>query len=190
MSAVEIHELRLVVRHRIRIRHGGTGRPFDDVRVRLVEPAWPFWVLRLRGADVVLAAEERFAADLPANTDVEIAVDDAALLERFENRGVAKRTLRRGQDEDVEVRLDPVPVALEAEVVDRSAKAKEGRAVEARGNGTVVAMSEVAPGVYRSAATTWAPSRQPFRIFVDNQQRGQAALDYTRPITRVRIIDP
>jgi hypothetical protein len=190
MSAVEIAELRLVVRHRIRIRHGGTGRPFDDVRARLLDPAWPHWLLRLRGADVVLAAEERFASDLPATTDVEVAVDDPRLLERFQNGGVVTKTLRRGLDGDVEVTLDPVPVSLEAAVVDRGSAPKTGRTVEARGNGTVVALPETSPGVYRSAATTWNPQQQPFRIFVDNQQRGQAALDYTRPITRIRIIDP
>jgi hypothetical protein len=190
MAAVEVHELRLVVLHRVRIRHGGTGRAFENVRARILDPVWPHWILRLRGADLVLAAEERFMPDLPPTTEVEVAVSDPRLLERFENGGVVKRTLNRGADDDVELRLDPVPVRLQADVVDRSSKPKAGRTVEARGNGTVVPLPEVDPGVYLSAATTWAPSRQPFRIFVDNQQRGQAALDYTRPITRVRIIDP
>src|SRR5207245_762084 len=57
----EIDVLRVL--HHVRILHGGTGRPYDLVQARLVDPAWRGWVMRLRGADLVLATYDRFAAD-------------------------------------------------------------------------------------------------------------------------------
>jgi hypothetical protein len=185
----EIDVLRVL--HHVRILHGGTGRPYDRVNARLVEPAWSGWVLRLRGADLVLATYDRLAADQPPQTQVEVTVADEQALERFVNRGVAQVTLQSGAAQDSKLVLDPAPVALEAAVVDNLGRAKIGRAVEARRTGTVVQLPEDPhrPGVYVSAATTWDPALQPFGIFVNNQQQGQAALDYERPITRVRIID-
>jgi hypothetical protein len=186
----EIDVLRVV--HHVRIVHGGTGRAYDRVEARLVEPAWSGWVMRLRGADLALATYARLAGDEPAQTDVEIVVTDEQALERFANGGVAQLTLQSGAAQDSELVLAAAPVALQVNAVDKLGQPKPGRTVEARGNGTVVPLPEdpQRPGVYVSAATTWDPALQPFRIFIDNQQRGQVALEYERPITRVRIIDP
>lgn len=188
MSTAETDVLTVV--HHVLVRHGGTGLPYDRIEGRLVEPAWTPWLLRRHGADVVLAVSDRFADAEPATTVVEVSVTDEALLERFENAGVAQITVGRGGDADVELVLEPTPVALQATVVDRTNAPRTGANVEARSTGTAVAMPEVSPGVYRSAPTTWDPQLQPFRISVNNHQRGQAALDYTRPITRVRVVDP
>jgi hypothetical protein len=185
----EIDVLRVV--HHVRILHGGTGRPYDRVAARLVEPAWRGWVMRLRGADLVLATYDRFAAEEPAQTQVDVTVTDEHALERFANDGVAQVTLQSGAPRDSELVLDPAPVTLEVAVVDKQGAPRTGRIVEARGNGKVVQLPEDAqrPGTYVAAATSWTPGQQPFRIFVNNQQRGQAALDYERPITRVRVVD-
>lgn len=188
MSAVDLEVLKVV--HHVRVNHGGTGLPYDRIDATLIEPAWTPWVLRRRGADVALAVSDRFAADEPAQTMLEVTVTDQLVLERFENAGVAQVALHQGGDAEVELVLEPSPVALEATVVDRQNQPRTGRTVQARSNGTVVAMPEVSPGVYRSAGTTWDPQLQPFRIFVNSQQRGQAALDYDLPITPVRVVDP
>jgi len=89
-----------------------------------------------------------------------------------------------------------VPVQLEVELVRRDGSPSTGRTVRARAlqNGTVletVALPPLTAGsnVYRSAARAWLPDRQPYRIVVNNVQRGSASLDYTRRITRVRVID-
>ena len=189
MNAAEVDVLKVV--HHVRVLHGGTGRPYDRFEARLVDhPAWPHWLLRRRGSDVVLAVSDRFAAEEPAQSTLEIAVSDTHALARFANGGVAQVVLKQAADANVDLVLAPAPVALEAAVVDRQLKPRTGCTVEARSNGTVVAMLEGAAGVYRSAETTWNPQLQPFRIFVNQQQRGQAALDYEQPITRVRVIDP
>lgn len=188
MSAVDLDVLSVV--HHVRVSHGGTGLPYDRIDVRLVEPTWSPWVLHRRGADIALAVSDRFAAEEPAQTTLEVAVSDERVLERFQNGGVAQVVLGQGADAEVELVLRPSPVALEATVVDRQNQPRTGATVQARSNGTVVGMPEVSPGVYRSAATNWDPQLQPFRIFVNNHQRGQAALDYERPITPVRVVDP
>jgi hypothetical protein len=188
VSAVDLEVLTVV--HHVRVTHGGTGLPYHRIDAKLAEPAWPPWVLRRRGADVALAVSDRFAGDEPAQTTLELAVTDELVLERFQNGGLAQVALHQGGDAEVELVLQPTPVALEATVVDRQNQPRTGRTVQARSNGTVVAMPEVSPGLYRSAATSWDPQLQPFRIFVNSQQRGQAALDYERPITPVRVVDP
>lgn len=189
MSSVDLDVLSVV--HHVRVVHGGTGLPYGQVEARLAEPAWPHWLLRRRGADVVLAASGRFAADEPAQTALEVSVADERVLERFANGGVADVVLHQGADRDVDLVLQPTPVALEVAVVDRNGAPRTGRTVQARSNGTVVAaLPEVGGGVYRSAPTTWDPQHQPFRIYVNTKLRGQTALDYERAITRVRVVDP
>jgi hypothetical protein len=189
----DLDELR--VYHRIRVVHGGTGRPYAGIEAALTDPVWPHWLLRVRGADVVLATHDRFAADRPANTPVELHVTDLLLLERFANNGVAAITLRRNLDTDVTLTLTPTLVTLEVELVNRLGAAHTGLTVAAESTGGFnVPLPEVTPGIYRSAAAMWPPALQPFRI-TDGvgavlSQPGQVAIDYTRPVTRVRQIAP
>lgn len=188
----DLDELR--VYHRIRVVHGGTGRPYARFEAALTDPVWPHWLLRARDADVVLATHDRFAADRPATTSVELHVTDLFLLERFANRGVATIVVRRDLDADVTLTLTPTPATLEVELVNRAGAPHTGLTVAAESTGGFsVPLPEITSGIYRSAATTWPPGLQPFRITYGVGavlSPGQVAIDYTRPVTRVRQIAP
>ena len=192
MSAITLERESLRIVHRVAVVHGGTGRPWTDFDVRIVEPAWRHWRLRKREAVCVLSTLDRFASREPAQTTLEIAVPVPALLERFANGGVATVTLNRGADASVTLTLDPVPVELEVTLSRSNGTPGTGRTVEARGNGHTVPLPALGAtsNVYRSAPTVWDPARQPYRIFVNNNQRGFASLDYHQQVTRVRVTEP
>jgi len=185
----ELLERRLA--HRVRVVHGGTLRPYDRIDARLTEPAWPHWSLRVRGADILLSAEVRWLADEPAATTVEVEVADPAVRERFAAGGAASVDLAGGADFAVTLVLQPQPVVLEVVLVGPDGSARPGRTVRARGNGHTVDLTAPAgSNVYRSAPSAWEPAQQPYAIHVNDNRRGTAALDFTRPVTRVRVIDP
>jgi len=183
---------RLLVVHRVYVVHGGTGKPWPDFHVRIADPAWPRWRLRKRGAVCVLSTLDRFAAEEPAQTTLEIRVSQPELLERFIAGGVSTIDLHSGADTEVTLVLTPVPVQLEVTLIGSNGAPSTGRTVEARGNGHTVALPALAAAsnVYRSAPTAWDPAEQPYRIFVNNTQRAFASLDYRRPITRIQVIEP
>jgi hypothetical protein len=176
--------------HHVLVVHGGTGRRFDRITARLVDPVWPYWRLRRRGADLVLSTETRWEPKLPATTSVEVAVADDSLLERFQNSGTAQVVLNRGTDADLTLTLVPEPVVLEVVLTKQDGTPRPGRTVEARGNGDVVALTAAAgSNVYRSPARAWDPAQQPYGVFVAGQKQASVSLDYTRPVTRVKVID-
>jgi hypothetical protein len=188
MSPVpETRALELV--HRVRVVHGGTGELLEYATACLMEPAWPHWVLRTRRGWVLLAVDDRFRDDRPESTRVRVVVpaQDSA---RFEAGGVAELELERDGAEAAELVLEPVPVALEVLLLRQTGKPREGVSVEARANGTAVPLPEVGGGVYRSAPRAWGPAFRPCRIHVNGAPRGQTSLDYSRPVTRVRLIVP
>jgi len=193
VSAPETIERRRA--HRIRVVHGGTGRPYPDVTARLTDPVWPHWVLRVAGADVILSADVARLAGEPATTAVEVSVADPAALERFTARTYTA-TLGAGADLDVTLTLTAAPAQLEVVLVRPNGAAAPNRAVEAvpggAAAGPAVPLPAVAPGsnIYRSAPTSWDPARAPFVINVDTKRRGSVAPDYARPVTRVRLIEP
>jgi hypothetical protein len=182
--------------HRIRVVHGGTGRPYPLVAARLAEPAWPHWHLRRRDADVVLSADVARLGDEPASTTVEVTLTDSAALERFTQRSFAA-TLQQGADLDVTLTLTVQPVVLEVVLTKPSGQPAANAQVEARAtdNGNTlltVPLPAAAAGsnVYRSAATSWDPALAPFGIYVGGAKRATVALDYTRPVTRLPLIEP
>jgi hypothetical protein len=177
--------------HHVRVIHGGTGKPLARIRAHLTEPAWPHWALRQRGADLVLSTEESMEARLPATTDVEVSLADESQRGRFENSGVETVTLNRGADEEVTLTLEPLPVSLEVSLSKKDGSASTGRTVEAQSGGVTVSLPEVGgTRVYRSAPTTWDPAKQPFGIYVDGQKQSSVSLEYSSPVTRVKVIDP
>lgn len=196
MQLLERSSLRLI--HRIDVVHGGRNEEWTRFEAALVEPSWPHWRLRVKGASVVLATDDAHWDDRPAETRVGLTFAEPALLALVANPeqevvlplgSVTAATV-------VTATFAPVPVQLEVELVRRDGSPSTGRTVRARAldNGTVlenVALPPVTAGsnVYRSAARAWLPDRQPYRIVVNNVQRGSASLDYTRRITRVRVID-
>jgi hypothetical protein len=182
--------LSLRLLHRVRVVHGGTGAPYARVTARLVDPTWPHWRLGRRGADVLLSADAVFAGREPPTTLIEVASTEEQLLERFARNGVAQLVVRQGQDADVALTLAVEPVQLEVALTKQDGTPRTGRTVEARSGAVTVALAEVGGGVYRSAAGLWDPALQPYGIFVNGTKVTSSSLDYTRPVTRVRVIDP
>jgi hypothetical protein len=177
--------------HHVRVMHGGTGKPLERIRARLVDPAWSHWAVRQRGADVVLSTEERLEPRMPATTDLEIELADESRRGIFENSGTETVTLNRGADEEVTLTLDPRPVSLEVSLSKNDGSASTGRTVEARSGGVTVSLPEVGgTRIYRSAPTRWDPAKQPFGIYVDGQKQSSVSLEYSSPVTRVKVIDP
>jgi hypothetical protein len=192
MSLIGLERESLRAVHRIAVVHGGTGRPWEDFEARLLPPAWPRWRPRRRGASFLLSTLDRFEDEEPAQTRVEIAMSRPELRERFVADGVTTVVLNKGADQVVTAVLDPVPVQLEVTLFKSNGAASAGRTVQARRDGHTVPLPAIAGGsnVYRSAPTVWDPARQPYRIFVNNTQRGFASLDYRQQVTRVRVIEP
>lgn len=196
MHLVERSSLRLI--HRIAIVHGGRNEPWTRFDASLVPPAWPHWRVRRAGASFVVSADDVHWDDRPSQTRVALVFADPSLVELIANP-VQEIVLPQGSTtvpSVVTATFDPVPVQLEVELVRRDGTPSTGRTVRARAvdDGNVletVSLPAVAAAsnVYRSAARQWLPDRQPYRIVVNNVQRGTASLDYTRRITRVRVID-
>lgn len=180
--------------HRVRVVHGGTGKPLAALRASLRDPVWHGWTLQRKGPDVLLSTSERFEAARPASTEVEIVLDDPVAAARFPavdgRRGVARVTLARDADADVELTLQPDPVRLEVALVRRDGTPRAGLTnVQARNTPHTVPLAETAAGsgVY-GADAAWRPGS--YRIFVGGTQRGALAVDYRRAVTRVRLIVP
>jgi hypothetical protein len=129
---------------------------------------------------------------MPPATRLLVTVRDPARRARFQAEGRAEVTLRRGQDADVTLSLPPAALSLEVRLQRQNGQPRSGRTVEARTDGLAVSLPEVSttPGTYRSAPRAWGPEFRPCRIYVDNVQRGQTALDFDLPVTQVRLIVP
>jgi hypothetical protein len=181
-----------VLLHRVQVLHGGTGRPYGHVHATLVDPAWSYWRLRHRGSDLLLSTDARFAPEEPATTTLEIEVTELDMLERFQNGGVAQIVLNQGTDEERTLTLPVQDVVLEVTLVHPNGTPHTGRTVEARSGAVTVPLPALNAGsnVYRSAPTSWDPALQPFGIFANGTRQTYASLDYSRPVTRLRAVDP
>ncbi|HEV2875599.1 MAG TPA: hypothetical protein VGW14_10645 [Thermoleophilaceae bacterium] len=181
----------LRLRHRVRVLHGGTRRPYERVNARLAEPAWPHWVLRKRGADILLSTHDHLADTLPASTGVEVRLADPAAIERFAlGDGAATVSLASGADQLKELVLDPVPVGLEVRLRRPDGTPAANLAVEARATSETVALPEgpAGSGIYAAGPRAWKP--EPYAIRVDGDGRRTIALDHTKPMTRVQFTYP
>lgn len=182
---------RLRLRHRVRVVHAGTGRPFERITARLTEPAWPHWVVRRRGSDVLLSAHDHLDDTLPPTTRLEIQVEDPALAQRFAvGNGSAPVTLSAGADFEKDLLLAPVPVMLEVQLRRGDGSPSTGHDVEARTPTDTAKLNEqpAASGVYSSDMRSWEPG--PYKVFVKNQQRRVVAIDHARDVTRVQFTYP
>jgi hypothetical protein len=192
MSVLAVAERRRA--HRIRVVHGGTGRPYPEVRATLAEPAWPHWHLAVKGADVVLSADTARLVDEPATTTVEVTLTDLTVLERFTAPSFST-TVSRGGDLDATLTLTPRPSVLEVVLVKTDGSERTGRTVTARpkGNGApAIPLPGVTSGsnIYRSAPHVWDPALAPYVIDVNTNRRGSVVPDHNRAVTRIRLIDP
>ncbi len=181
----------LRVRHRVRVVHAGTGQPFERITARLTEPAWPHWVLRRRGSDVLLSAHDHLDDTLPPTTQLEVQVDDPALAQRFAvGHGSVPVTLSTGTDVEQDLSLAPVPVTLEIRLRKGDGSPSTGHNVEASTPTDTATLTEqpAGSGVYSSAVRGWEP--RAYKVFVKNQQRRVVAIDHARDVTRVQFTYP
>jgi hypothetical protein len=183
----------LRLRHRVRVVHGGTGEPYERIVAGLEEPAWPHWVLRTRGADVLLSAHDDLAGTLPPTTKVSIRIADPELGGRFAlGTGSATVTLASGADQLKELVLDPAPASLEVRLRGASGAPATDLTVEARaaGNGETVPLAETpaSSGVYSAGPRDWKP--KPYAIEVAGQARRSILIDPWKSVTRVQFTYP
>ena len=181
----------LRLRHRLRVVHGGTGEPYERIVATLEEPAWPHWVLRHRGADVLLSAHDDLADALPPNTKVSIRLADPELAGHFAlGAGAASVTLASGVDQVKELVLEPAPAGLEVRLRGASGAPAPGLAVQAHAAGETVALSETpaSSGVYSAGPRAWKP--EPYAIEVTGQARRTILIDPWQSVTRVQFTYP
>lgn len=177
--------------HRVRVVDGHTGRPFDRIVAELEQPAWPHWVMRRRGPDVLLSAHDHLADSRPPSTGVSIRVADAELQEHFALGGdPAMVALASGTDQLKQLVLDPAPATLEVRLRGASGAPAANLAVEARTAGETVALAETPAnsGVYRAGPRVWKPVA--YAIHVKGQARRTIALDPRQSVTRVQFTYP
>jgi hypothetical protein len=180
--------------HRIRVVHGGSGKPYPAVRAALAEPVWPHWRLDLKGADIVLSAALERLPDEPATTTVDVWPTELAQLERL-TADHFTTTIARNADVNAVLTLTAAPSMVEVVLVGADGAPRPSKTVEARpkGNGSpAVPLPAASSGsnVYRSAPFTWNPAHAPYAIHVGGTKRGVVTPDHTRAITRIRVIDP
>lgn len=187
----------LTLRHRVHVVHATTGRPID-VHAGVVPTPPAGWSVEVVGPDVLLKAWEGAPEpDDPLN--VELRVRDRGLAARLDVPEPDLDAVEIAPDATVAVAgslvthaFDPAPSVLEVVLRTPDDDPRVGRTVQARGtSGALVALGEDgATGVYRSAATAWSSDHHPLEVLVDGNPIRRIAIDTTRSITRVRLIDP
>jgi hypothetical protein len=179
----------LRLHHRVRVIHGGTGDSLERIHARLKEPAWPHWVLRRRGADLLVSTWERFEANRPQQSAVQVQISDPILFERFAlGSGTEEVPLRRDQDAEVELELDPTPVVLRVTLRNAIGGPRTGRTVRVERNGDAANLAETGPGVYETGPRAFLSG--PYKLLINGQQRRVLAIDWSQPVTRLQLLDP
>lgn len=174
----------LVLRHRVVAVHDTTGAPVP-IRAEVEPPLPNGWVLRRRRSDVLISAWSR-AADLHADTRVTLTVADPSLKARL----VTTEATGELAGAQILHRFVPRPSQLQVELRRPDDDPSTGKMVRARGrDGSVVALQEVEPGIYRSDPTTWSSQFHPVDVVVDGTPVHKVVLDIGVPTTRVRLID-
>ena len=181
----------LRLRHRVHVVHGGTGEPYERIVAAVEEPAWPHWVLRRRGADVLLSAHDDLAGTLPPSTKISIRLADPELAGRFAvGAGEATVTLASGTDQLKVLVLEPAQSSLEVRLRGASGAPASSLALEARAAGETVALSEApaSSGVYSAGPRAWKP--EAYEIRVAGQARRTIVIDPWQSVTRVQFTYP
>lgn len=181
----------LRLRHRVRVVHGVTGEPYERIVAGLEEPAWPHWVLRTRGADVLLSAHDDLAGTLPPETKVWVRIADPELGGRFAlGTGSATVTLASGADQLKKLVLDPAPASLEVRLRGSNGAPAAALAVQASSGSETVPLAETpaGSGVYSAGPRDWKP--EPYAIEVTGQARRTILIDPWQSVTRVQFTYP
>lgn len=175
--------------HRVTARHACSQAPITGLRAHL-DPVPRGWVVRVRGADVLVITQD------PAGTP---AAAPALVLTVVDPRtaGVLSAPSARIPLTAAQITHDFVPVPMPLELVlvrTGTGEPRTGAAVTARATSgatprPTIALPEVAPGVYRSAAVVWTSAFHPLDLLVGPRVLRRVTLDLTQTLTRVHLVD-
>jgi len=186
------------LRNQVRLVHASTGEAIGPVTASLTTPRCG-WGVRTAGNTVVVTKRDD-VADPPVLPGLAVTLLDGRLADLLDFPPADNQppgTVVVGLAEAViDVTLHPVPMTLEIELTAISlGDPRTGRTVTARASSgpdpkPTIALPEVAPGIYRSAAVEWTRSFTPFDLLVDGQPLRTLSVDLTSTITRVPLVDP
>lgn len=185
------------LRHTVRLVHASTGARLRGLAAHL-EPAPAGWTLRVLPDVLVVSA--RADAPVPATPPaVVVTLTDGALADVLVVPPVAgrpPRTIVIDLDAaEIEHVVHPVPMTLTVVLTTPSTGApRTGATVTARATSgpnprPSVALPEVAPGTYRSAAVEWTAAFTPLDVLVGGQPLRTLAVDVSTAATTVHLVD-
>ncbi|CAN7559164.1 hypothetical protein LJR027_003833 [Terrabacter sp. LjRoot27] len=185
------------LRHTVRLVHASTGARLRGLDARL-EPAPAGWTLRV--LPDVLVVSTRADAPVPATLPkVVVTLTDGALADVLVVPPVAGRPPRTMVIDldaaEIEHVVHPVPMTLTVVLTTPSTGApRTGATVTARATSgpnprPSVALPEVAPGTYRSAAVEWTAAFTPLDVLVGGQPLRTLAVDVSTSTTTVHLVD-
>lgn len=195
---MKLAEVTTRLRHRVRVVHASTGMPIAGVVARL-DPVPYGWSLRTLpdGTTVVSARDDVIAPAAPPDLVITVVDGRAAdllvippLLDRPPNTILVGLT-----GAELEVSLHPVPMTLTVVLTTPSTGApRRGRTVVARARSgpnprPTIALPEVAPGTYTSAAVEWTSAFLPADLLVGGDLLRVLTIDLSTKATRIHLVD-
>ncbi len=181
------HGTRLLL-HEVRAVHDTTGAPVA-VTARFTGETPRGWALRAPAPNLVVVTRDAASPVPPAPVKLHLEVRDPAFGARLA-QPAADVDLDRPV---VTHRFAPKPSALEVRVLEPNGDPRTGVAVVVRpvGGGADLALAEdpADHGLYRSPARVWGPEFHPIEIRVAGDLLTKVALDVTRPVTSLRLVD-
>lgn len=186
------------LRHRVRLVHSSTGVPIAGVVARL-DPSPYGWSLRTL-ADGTMVVAARDDAVVPATPpDLVITVVDGRTADVVVIAPLAGRppgTVVVGLTAaEVDRPLHPVSMTLTAVLTTPATGApRTGRTVVARARSgpsprPTIALPEVAPGSYTSAAVEWTSAFLHADLLVGGNPLSVVTIDMSTKATRVHLVD-
>ena len=194
---MSIATVRTQLKHHVRLTHASTSTPIAGIAARL-RPAAFGWSMRVAGADVVVSARTD-APPLTVTPELAVTVVDGitagllvipAIPGELPNTVVVSLTAA-----EIDVPLHPVPMTLTVVLTTPSTGApRTGGTVVARARSgpnpkPTIALPEVAPGVYTSAAVEWTSAFLPADLLVNTKLLRVFSIDLSTTKTRIHLVD-
>lgn len=195
---MKLAEVTTTLRHRVRVVHSSTRVPIPGVVARL-DPAPYGWSLRTLpdGTTVVSARDDVVAPAAPPDLVVTIVdgrAADVLVIPALPDQPPSTVVVSLAAAE-IDTVLHPVPMTLTVVLTTPSTGApRTGRTVVARARSgpnpkPTIALPEVAPGTYRSAAVEWTSAFLPADLLVGGSLLRVLTIDLSTKATRVHLVD-
>lgn len=185
------------LQHHVRLVHASTGLPITGIAARL-RPTGFGWSTRVAGASVVVAARAD-APPLAGPATLSITVVDgvtAGVLAMPPLPDEPPRTVVVPLTApEIDVPIPPVPMVLTVVLTTPSTGApRTGRTVVARARSgpnpkPTIALPEVSPGAYTSAAVVWTSAFVPADLLVGTRLLRIFSIDLSTTTTRIHLVD-